>query len=265
MKTLTLLTLLLIPTLIPAKVPPHRFFLTDSLVETLKTPHYRLDTLTARRIEITNALDTNPDTNALNILTPYLHTVDSITSPVLGNCPKPLTAYRPESPLSNLVADALLNYAQTLTPTHIAICNIGGIRSSIPQGPITYGTILNVCPFENHLTILSLSGSLLQQLFSEIAAVGGEGISGAQLIITSDGQLLNANINNQPLNPDSTYVIATLDYLAEGNDHLTTLAQAATITATHILIRDILAQHIRTLTENNQPLTAQTEGRITIK
>ena len=66
----------------------------------------------------------------------------------------------------------------------IGLCNIGGLRSTMPKGKVTYGDVLEIAPFENRLCILSLDGRKLTELMEQIAAVGGEGISGARLVIT---------------------------------------------------------------------------------
>ena len=68
---------------------------------------YSLAGVEGGRVAITDVYDRKPDAEALNILKPYLQKVDSIMSPVIGHSAKGLTAYRPESPLSNLIADGL--------------------------------------------------------------------------------------------------------------------------------------------------------------
>ena len=45
---------------------------------------YSLASVEGNRIEVTAALDANPDSTAIAILTPYQKTVDSIMSPVIG-------------------------------------------------------------------------------------------------------------------------------------------------------------------------------------
>lgn len=272
MKTITAFltaTLMLTATEAKAKVPPHRFFLSDSTVASLQSPavtsRYRLTSLKARRIEVTSALDENPDTSALLVLAPYEKEADSITSPVLGKSDAALSAYRPESPLSNFVADALRISSQNVgTQADIGLCNIGGLRAPFPQGTVRFGNVLETCPFENSLVVLSLPGNLLTELFAQIAAVGGEGISGAHLEITPEGELVAATVGGVPVRSDSTYTIATLDYLAEGNDKLTVLKQADVVQATQIPVRNLVADYIRAFTAQGRHINAQTEGRIII-
>ena len=62
----------------------------------------------------------------------------------------------------------------------------------------TYGDILNVAPFENHISYLTLSGSKVLELFRQVASVGGEGVShSVRLVITKDGQLKSATIKSE--------------------------------------------------------------------
>lgn len=96
---------------------------------------------------------------------------------------------------------------------------MGGIRASLPQGDITYGDVLNVAPFENHICFLTLSGEKTLQLFQEIAARGGEGVShSVRMVVSKDGTLKSVTVQGVPVDPQMTYRIATLDYLAQGND-----------------------------------------------
>lgn len=69
-------------------------------------------------------------------------------------------------------------------------------------------------------------GVYLKELFNNIAVRHGEGISGVQLLITKDGKLLQGTVGGHPIEDDQLYTIATIDYLADGNDGMTALPQA---------------------------------------
>lgn len=194
--------------------------------------------------------------------------VDSIKAPVIGTAAMELTVRTPESPLMNFAADALRTMAQrhSNTPIDIAITNKGGLRSTIAQGEITFGDIYNVFPFENTLALLTLNGKQLVQLFTEIAKVGGEAISGARLAISPDGRLLSATVNGKEIEEDKDYLIATSDYLAQGNDKLYTLGKGENkVIKSDITIRDLMVQYIAELHSNGKAVRATTDGRISIK
>lgn len=69
----------------------------------------------------------------------------------------------------------------------------------MPEGDITYGNIYEITPFENTLCIVTMNGALLRELFENIAAVHGEGLSGACLEISGDGKLLDATVAGKKL------------------------------------------------------------------
>lgn len=140
---------------------------------------YSLAGVEGGRVAITDVYDRKPDAEALNILKPYQQKVDSIMSPVIGHSAKNLTAYRPESPLSNLMADVLRQAAVRAIgkPADVAVMNMGGIRNAMPEGEITFGTVYEIAPFENALCVLTMDGATLKELFGQIASVHGEGLS----------------------------------------------------------------------------------------
>jgi 2',3'-cyclic-nucleotide 2'-phosphodiesterase (5'-nucleotidase family) len=193
--------------------------------------------------------------------------VDSIKSPVLGEAAVALEKYIPESPLMNFAADALMEMAQlhSKQKIDIALTNKGGLRSNIAAGTITFGDVYNVFTFENRLAYLTLNGEQLTQLCREIAKSGGEAISGMRLEITKEGELLNSTVGEMAIEPQGTYRIATLDYLSQGNDNLTTLAQGTELEITGYLLRDLMVEYIKNETANGRKISAACDGRITIK
>ena len=69
--------------------------------------HYELTDISRSRILVDSCYDVSPDKEAQAFLAPYEHTVDSIMSPVVGETAEYLSSHKPESPLSNLLADIL--------------------------------------------------------------------------------------------------------------------------------------------------------------
>ena len=202
------------------------------------------------------------------ILDKHKAAIDSVKKPVIGTAANELASYPPESPLMNFAADALHIMAQrhSSMPIDIALTNKGGLRSTLPEGTITFGDIYNIFPFENTLALLTLNGEQLMQLFAEIAKVGGEAISGARLTISADGTLLDATVNNLPVDPSKEYRIATSDYLSQGNDKLYTLGKGKDKEIkSDITIRDLMVQYIAELHSKGKAVNAVIDGRITIK
>lgn len=207
-----------------------------------------------------------------NIIARGRATVDSIKAPIIGCAAKRLELYTPESPLMNFAADALLATARQHCKEQIdiAITNKGGLRRNIEAGEITFGDIYNVFPFDNRLTTLTLDGKQLLSLLQEIAAANGEPISGARLTVAENKEgkgyrLLSATVGGKHIEPHKRYRIATSDYLSQGNDKLTTLAEGSDKRVYTTTIRDLMIEYIESLNRRNIALDANEDGRIKVE
>jgi len=229
---------------------------------------YILTGVEGGKIAITSQLDSNPDPVTTAILAPYKHIKDSVMNNVIGTSEKDLYSYRPESPLSNLAADILRQAGGRYTDktVDIAITNIGGLRNSLQKGNITVGNVYEVFPFENHLCILTLSGSSVIRLFSQIAGLRGEGISGVRMALAPDLTVRSLTVNGKEVDPQAQYIIATLDYLSEGNDGMTAFLEAVDEECfEEVTIRQIMLDYIEGLDRQGKSVTGSEDGRITIE
>ena len=131
----------------------------------------------------------------------------------------------PESALGNLFTSAML---ETAGNADVAIHNnVGGIRADIPPGPLTYGSIYEIFPFDNRVVLLSVTGAELRTVFenqfsngSWRAGIAGIRISsecrGSELVVTmlrNDGRAI---VDHELLK------VATTDFLAIGGNNIFT-------------------------------------------
>ncbi len=219
--------------------------------------------ITSSRIEVTDALDSMTDPAIRVALAPYKAKVDSVMMPVLGESLTGMSASRPESLLGNWAADAMVwaTDNDSLGRADFGLMNVGGLRNNMPKGTVRRGDILLISPFQNFLCIVSLKGSDVLELMRNIAGVGGEAVSReVRLEITKDGKLQNATIGGKPIDPERTYRIATIDYLAEGNDRMVALKRAVSVRRTPLLASDVMMQCIRA----HKVIDAKMEGRTKI-
>ena len=220
--------------------------------------------ITTERIEVTNVLDENPDQEALNIMSKYKASVDSVMAPVLGESLVGMSGARPESLLSNWAADVMVEYSDFKDgkKADMGLVNIGGLRNNMPKGVVKRGDIILISPFDNRLAIAHIKGSDLLSLFQDIAAVHGEGVSReVRLVISQDGKLIDAKVGGQPIDPNRIYRIATLDYLAEGNDRLYSLKKSQRVDVSDLFSRDCMMKYI----QQHSPINSKIEGRILVK
>jgi 2',3'-cyclic-nucleotide 2'-phosphodiesterase (5'-nucleotidase family) len=132
---------------------------------------------------------------------------------------------------------------------------------------ITFGTIYEILPFENSLCILSMKGSDLKSLFKEIAKVGGQGVSHVKLLLSDsrNAELLEAKVGGKEIEDDKIYKVATIDYLAEGNDGLTSFLKAGKrVCPEGATIRKIVLEYVKGKTAKGETITSELDGRIQI-
>lgn len=231
---------------------------------------YRLTSVEGSRIEISSVYDKSPDQEAVTLLTPYKAKVDSVMSPVIGFSEMDMTIGRPESLLPNLIADALWSYSNSLPgqKADFAVINLGGLRSTLPKGEITFGTVYKILPFENSLCLLSMKGKDVRSLFKDIARVGGQGVSHIKLLLSKpvQAEILEASIAGEPIYDEKSYWVATLDYLAEGNDGLGSFLKAEKrVCPEGATIRQIFLDYVKAKTARGEKITSCLDGRIEIK
>ena len=232
------------------------------------TASYSLVSVQGGRSEITSVYDKNPDKDALLILAPYKAKVDSVMSPIIGESEMNLVAYRPESPLSNLIADVLRESAEIYIgrKADVGLVNVGGLRTSLAEGNVTFGNIYRILPFENTLCIVTMTGAQLRQLFENIASTGGEGISGARMVISKDRKLVDVKVDGKPIDEDRIYKVATIDYLAEGNDGMLAFKLSnERLQPKGATLRQLFLDYVTALHKQGKKVTSYKDGRITVK
>lgn len=229
---------------------------------------YQLTKAEGSMQSIDAALDAEPDAEAVALLAPYKAKIDSMMYRVVGTAEMSMDKGAPESLLSNLVADVLREAAVQVLgkPADMGLVNMGGLRNVLTEGPITCENIYEILPFENSLCVLTLKGIYLNNLFENIAARHGEGVSGVKLTISKEGKFLKATVAGKPVEDDKLYTVATIDYLADGNDGMTALPQAEKRECpADATLRGLFMQYVEKQTAQGQKITSRMEGRITVE
>ena len=257
------------PTTMKRKATILAVLATIMMVSSCKT-HYTVSSVRRTQIVMDSRYDSKPDPVAAEFLRPYKHIVDSIMGPVVGRSAKYMTTERPESLLPNLLADIMVWAAKDYNETvDLGIYNMGGVRADLPKGEITYGDVLDIAPFENKIAFTTLSGTDLLELFAQIAAVGGEGVShSVRLVISDTNELISAAVDGQPIDPNRDYRIATIDYLLGGTDKMEAFKKGRNINSPQDASnnsRFIIMNYFRELTKQGRMADSNIEGRITIK
>jgi 2',3'-cyclic-nucleotide 2'-phosphodiesterase (5'-nucleotidase family) len=221
---------------------------------------------TYKLIPVKNHLDKKLDPDFSNMIDTYSAAVTAEMEKVIGTCPEAIRKGSPESPLGNLTADALVWMAQEYydVKADVALYNTGGIRAEISAGDLTVGDVYAVYPFDNVLSVATLSGKDLKTLFDYVASSDGLPINKEVKMVISGKKVKSVTVNGETIKDNQTYTVATIDYLMNlgryGLENATGRRDAPEI------IRDYFVAYFRHLaSENGGQITASTDGRITIQ
>lgn len=198
--------------------------------------------ISTRVIPVDKRLDARIDQETASILEPYRHSVDSIRAIKIGRATRDFRTSEPG--LLNLISDFIADKGQALTTQTVdmAIMNKGGIRCDMPKGDITKGRVMMMMPFDNRVYVLEIKGSDLLEAFDVMASRYGDGVSRGVEIAYDPTTLrcVSATINGTPVDPEKTYCIATIDYLAHGGDYMVPLKRGRLLASSDNVLYDDL-------------------------
>jgi len=169
-----------------------------------------------------------------------------------------------ESALGNLIVDAMLAAEMSDgRPADIAMHNNGGIRAGLPKGPITYGQLYAVLPFDNQLIALDLTGAQVLRILehSVTERAGAMQVAGMAFSFRMANQagrrVMEATVGGRPLDPERVYRVVTIDYLAGGGD-----GQDAFLEGANPSYGDQAAWAVAEYFRTHSPLDPKVEGRV---
>lgn len=208
------------------------------------------------------------DNAVVEIYSPFKLELEKDMNRVISVSKTELSKGKPESLLTNFLADILLEQGKQIAKKNkydftpdISYFNYGGIRTYLPEGEITVGKIFELMPFENELVFLKLNGKQIQEFANVLAAKGGDSVGGIRFKIKNE-KADNIEISGETLDENKNYWLATNDYVAGGGDDLAVLAKNSKMINTHEKIRDIIILHLEELHKNNKEIIVNLDGRI---
>ena len=128
-----------------------------------------------------------------------------------------------DSALFNLFTEALLDSFEV----DVVIHNVrGGIRKGLPAGPLTFGSVYEMSPFDNYVMILELSGADLRRIVAaQLRRPMRAGFAGVRVFASCDGESMTLRLvrddGSEILGDDPIRLLAN-DYLALGGDRILT-------------------------------------------
>lgn len=234
------------------------------------SPHYHIASVERTRLLVDNRYDGRIPKQADDFISSYKGRVDSIMSPVVGKAARYMAAFEPESPLSNLLPDILMWAGKSYgEKPDFAVYNIGGMRAAFAEGDVTVGDVLDVAPFENKICFVTLTGGKVMELFGQITANGGEGVSReVRMRITEDGRLQSASVGGKDIDPAAEYRIATIDFVAQGNDNMDAFKSGTDVNSPREErnnVRYVIMDYFREKAAQGLAVDSKVEGRIVME
>lgn len=204
----------------------------------------------------------------VSLYIPYKTSLEKDMSKVIGFAQEEMQKGKPESLLTNFLADLVLaegnNYLKENSRdffADVSYFNYGGIRTYIPEGEITVGKIFELMPFENEMVFLKLKGQDLKVFLDNIAKRGGDSLGGVRFTI-KDGTAGDIVVNGLPFVLDSEYWLVTNDYIAGGGDDMSMMENRLEFLTTGKLIRELIIGHLNKMQADGESISPKLDGRI---
>jgi 5'-nucleotidase len=147
-----------------------------------------------------------------------------------------------ENALGNFMADQL----RAATGANVAMINNGGLRANLPTGPLTYGRVYDVVPFDNRIATVTVTGKQLADAVALGVSGRFEGYSWSNVrAVITGGKVSSLFIGGEPVDLARPYTVTISDFLAGGGSGFAELGwPTATIEFARPPMRDLIVTAI---------------------
>lgn len=213
------------------------------------------------------------DSAMAGFIAPYREQLDAINAKVIGRSDAamdnnarvgayPNWASDFAEDFGRAVADSLVAAGAVPARPLIGMMNVGGIRHPMPQGDVTLGEILSTFPFANRMVLLELKGADLIEALDIAAVKGGEGVSRSVAVVTGDdSHVRRVLVDGAEVDPEATYYVSTIDYLAGGNDDLLPLGRGQIVWRDEPEVSERILEYISRLSALGLPVSGDPRPR----
>jgi 2',3'-cyclic-nucleotide 2'-phosphodiesterase (5'-nucleotidase family) len=216
-------------------------------------------------VEVRSVVSTGiaPNPEVASIVQRATAAVASRVNRRIGTLAEGLPRTGSQYPLGNLIADA----QRAVGKGDIAVMNNGGIRQGLPAGPINYGHLFAVQPFENRLYRVEMTGAQIRAYLEQIVARDGlrEHVSGITIGYNPElpkGQrIVSLRLpSGRTLSESARYSVVMNEFMAQSGEGVT-VPEGAIATPLDIVDLDALISYLQS---RPGPMQAPKENRIFI-
>ena len=213
---------------------------------------YEIVKIEGNQIGISDTTSENSEIE--NFIKPYRDHINKDLDSVLAFCPETLDKSKGEwqTNIGNFMADVCLSESNTIFTKRygktidICLLNHGGIRSIIPKGNVTTRTAFEVMPFENNMVVAALKGNQIMELVTYIIKEKKpHPLSGMQITLDKNNSFKSVTVNNQALDLEKIYYVATSDYLVNGGDNMVFFQKNTRLFDLDYKIRNVLIDYFK--------------------
>lgn len=225
---------------------------------------YEISNISVSRQKIDASLDKETNPEMIEIIDSYKMALDNEMNIEIGTAAQYMEKGAPQSLLSNFTADVMKQRSEELWGhTDFAVVNMGGLRAALNEGTITIRNIYEIYSFDNYLVLIDLTGKEIKEFF-EVIAKTPEGLSKGVNVKIKKRQIESLLIGGKPLDENKVYKVATLDYLANGNDKMTVFEKAINRVESDETLRDVILNYVKRSTIDKKLIDAKLDDRIII-
>lgn len=190
---------------------------------------------------------------------------------VLGYTEEPMRK-RASNPkfLDNSLDNWLADLGRAYANVDVFITNTGGTRVDMPQGAVTKRDVIDIHPFENTVTKMTVDGRMLKRIVKSGLSKGRTRFAFSGLAVNfvynKKGKVKDLHIwvNNQPLENRKKYTIATNSFIAQGRSEgfvFKSIPEAEKTVVGTKNMRQLLEDGLRQ-SSAKEPLKPGPEGRV---
>lgn len=203
------------------------------------------------------------DSLAEALLKPYSDSVSKSMGRVLCHSAKALPKIKgsAETALGNLMSDIVLDRARKNQPeVQASLLNLGGLRASLPEGPITLGNVFSLMPFDNRIALVKLGPKEKKEMFRYIGEHPGTPFSGFEL--RCENQNWMGFLKGEPIPENDSFYVATSDFLAQGGDKMNFFLTNPLFFDPGVLLRDAIISYMVESQQAGKNIHSQLDNRI---
>ncbi len=192
-----------------------------------------------------------PSARIAALLQPAIDAANQLKSRPLGAAITATLSYSDavESPVGDLQAD----WMRAIVPgADAALANSAGLRANLNEGPLTFGRLYDLLPFDNQRVTIALTGAQLRTVVAANLKVRGSMVvlSGIRAMATCAGDDLSVTLHREsgrPVADADLLKVVTTDFLATGGDGFLTPVMPVRVIEQGQVLRDELATTIARL------------------